>query len=934
MSMKSEGLAAESSRGFLLFDAVLIGFFLALAFLLGVFPLKDTDFYWHLRTGDLIRQSAEIPRVDFYTFTRAGSPWTDLHWIFQVCVSWVYQRGGVPALTFAKCIVTCTALLLLITARRRGWPVWAMILGWLPALLVLSGRMYIRPETLTLLYLSIYLAILLRWDRRPGLAWILPFVQVAWVNSHGLFVLGPIVLAFALIDAALRGGALSAGRRKWWTTVVPASAVTAIACLLNPYGIHGALYPLELASTMSSPKFTNTIAELKPIPEFIQETGWGNLPIQIHFATMILGALSFLVPIVLTAAARVRGTRPDEGPEATSSRKRKKAKESTKAARGGRGKKGADGADAPETGWRISVFRLLLFAAFSLLSLRATRNSHQFAAVVGTITAWNFAEWFGTRRHRSVAVDAESEQLPGIRPRIVTLTALILLTFAVGTGAFYSWTGEGRVIGWGEEPLWFPHESVKFAGEPGMPDRCVTFHNGHASLYIYQHSPEQPGGPGKTVYTDPRLEVTGLELYSRYLDLKTALTKGDPAGMAELESQGRPLVLVDHEYNSEVGAAVLANSRWRCIRFDAISAVFVHESYRQAVNEHEVDFGARHFRPSADDQPRGTAALIAASKGARNYANFLCLGVAGRADLGRQFAWLALDHARKIVAAAPDSLEGWKSLGYTELIRDPAAPAARCRVPFDPIFDLSAARATYALRRASVVAPRDFLTLALLQKTYENRGMMDALRDVLSRLARLEPINPNQREMIASAGPLIEQIDRSLSRPIPTSWKNLDELDRAVSGELELGRIETAVRLLESAYPPGKASWDVVQRLSTLLLHLGEPDRARRHLTSAVDVPRPALRDARLAVCSLVEGRFDEARDLYRRAIEAEPELFEARYGLAVLEQDDARAGAAFEQAMAAVECAPSDAGRGAAQALAAAVRKYAEPVRSGDAGR
>jgi hypothetical protein len=54
-----------------------------------------------------------------------------------------------------------------------------MILAWTPALLVLSGRMYIRPETLSLLYLSIHLAVLCRWDRRPWLAWLLPFVQAA-----------------------------------------------------------------------------------------------------------------------------------------------------------------------------------------------------------------------------------------------------------------------------------------------------------------------------------------------------------------------------------------------------------------------------------------------------------------------------------------------------------------------------------------------------------------------------------------------------------------------------------------------------------------------------------------------------------------------------------------------------------------------------------
>ena len=70
-----------------------------------------------------------------------------------------------------------------------------MLIAWLPALLVLGGRMYVRPETLSLLYLSIYLAVLFRIDRLPALAFVLPVVQVAWVNTQGLFVLGPIVLA-------------------------------------------------------------------------------------------------------------------------------------------------------------------------------------------------------------------------------------------------------------------------------------------------------------------------------------------------------------------------------------------------------------------------------------------------------------------------------------------------------------------------------------------------------------------------------------------------------------------------------------------------------------------------------------------------------------------------------------------------------------------
>src|SRR4051794_38098451 len=215
--------------GLRVIDGSLVLLFLALTFLLGIFPLKDADIYWHLRTGDLIRKTGEIPRVDFYTFTRAGTTWIDLHWIFQVGVSWLHEYGGAPALTLAKAAITCLAVFLLITSRRRSWPIWAIVLAWVPALLVLGGRMYVRPETLSLLYLSIYLAVICRWDRYPALAWLLPPVQVAWVNSHGLFVLGPIILGFASIDAALRRGAFAPERRRWWQTIVAACAATGLA---------------------------------------------------------------------------------------------------------------------------------------------------------------------------------------------------------------------------------------------------------------------------------------------------------------------------------------------------------------------------------------------------------------------------------------------------------------------------------------------------------------------------------------------------------------------------------------------------------------------------------------------------------------------------------------------------------------------------------
>ena len=182
--------------------------------------------------------------------------------------------------------------------------------------------MYVRPETLTLLYLSVFLAVLTRIDRLPALAFVLPLVQVAWVNTQGLFVLGAVFWAVALLDAALRPGAFAAGRARWWRTVLAAVVLTGLACLVNPYGVAGALYPLELARTMGNPVFSNATAELTPIPVFIQRDGFVSLGLRLHLLTLVVGALSFLAPLTWVVLTRFRSGPPPECTRPSSPRPR------------------------------------------------------------------------------------------------------------------------------------------------------------------------------------------------------------------------------------------------------------------------------------------------------------------------------------------------------------------------------------------------------------------------------------------------------------------------------------------------------------------------------------------------------------------------------------------------------------------------------------
>ena len=115
-------------------DAGLFLTFLALTFLLGVFPLRDTDFWWHLKTGDLIRQTGSLPTVDTYTFKEGeGHAWTDLHWIFSGLAQPRLPNIGVPGLNLAKCVVNCVAIGLADLGQEKEWPLWVMLLAWIPS---------------------------------------------------------------------------------------------------------------------------------------------------------------------------------------------------------------------------------------------------------------------------------------------------------------------------------------------------------------------------------------------------------------------------------------------------------------------------------------------------------------------------------------------------------------------------------------------------------------------------------------------------------------------------------------------------------------------------------------------------------------------------------------------------------------------------------
>lgn len=197
--------------------AACLGTFVLVA-ALALHPIGDTDFWWHLRTGQWIWQNHTLPRVDVFSYTAAGTKWINHEWLFQAALWPVFVMAGINGVIIAKtAILLATFGLLYAAFAREGRS------SWLPAAVTLGAlvgctRFTVRPDLFAYLFAA---AMIFVGERRLSL-WLLPALELLWVNSQASFPLG-VFLAGAY--------ALAQGKRG----IVPA-LVSAGITLVNPFG--------------------------------------------------------------------------------------------------------------------------------------------------------------------------------------------------------------------------------------------------------------------------------------------------------------------------------------------------------------------------------------------------------------------------------------------------------------------------------------------------------------------------------------------------------------------------------------------------------------------------------------------------------------------------------------------------------------------------
>ncbi|MFN8542112.1 MAG: hypothetical protein U0232_32135 [Thermomicrobiales bacterium] len=262
--------------------ALIVAPFLALIACTFWLSQTDPDYWWHLRTGQLILETGQLPRTDPFSFTSGGAPWVTHEWLTEVIFALIdRQFGYVGNVVFCALLGAGASLAVWATARERGLGAQAATLLMLWAYAIMLPLTNVRPQMITMLLLAVTMLLLTRYLNGATRAiWLLPPLLLLWVNLHGGYVIGLVMIGLTIVG---EGIALALGRPVAnLRTLILAAIGAGLATLLSPNGIEALRYPFTYAGTgNASQRF---IAEWQS-PDFHQGT---FLPLA---ASLILGLL-------------------------------------------------------------------------------------------------------------------------------------------------------------------------------------------------------------------------------------------------------------------------------------------------------------------------------------------------------------------------------------------------------------------------------------------------------------------------------------------------------------------------------------------------------------------------------------------------------------------------------------------------------------------
>lgn len=187
----------------------------------------DSDTWWHLANGRWMVEHGQILAADPFSYTRAGAVWSHPGYPYEVALYTAYKGLGYRGVDLLAALAISAVLLVEWNALKTGTLRRFMLVG--VSILLSIGYWSARPNVFTLLFALLFMVVLegFRLGNRR-IIWLLPVAMLLWVNLHGGFPVGFLMLVLYAVDFAKQGDRLK--------TLAAVFAAMALATLANPYG--------------------------------------------------------------------------------------------------------------------------------------------------------------------------------------------------------------------------------------------------------------------------------------------------------------------------------------------------------------------------------------------------------------------------------------------------------------------------------------------------------------------------------------------------------------------------------------------------------------------------------------------------------------------------------------------------------------------------
>ena len=250
-SILSSGASGHKGRNLFPFPILWFSIVALEISLLAELRIADADVWFHLRNARELMSRHSFLRTDLYTFTTAGTPLLNFEWLSELpyyCAFQTWGQRGLLAVYLSLLLMVFGAVYYL--ALRRGANCAEA------ALVTMAGGAIgfysFGPRMMHFGWLCL-VALLLALERFESTGkglWLLPFLFAFWINLHGSWPVGFIVLAVYLASGLVEGRWNNVVATRWTRSqlrrLLAAFAASAIALLANPYGYKLLWYPFEL----------------------------------------------------------------------------------------------------------------------------------------------------------------------------------------------------------------------------------------------------------------------------------------------------------------------------------------------------------------------------------------------------------------------------------------------------------------------------------------------------------------------------------------------------------------------------------------------------------------------------------------------------------------------------------------------------------------